>query len=362
MEEGGSVKKRLRNSNQNTSLSQSSSPKRKCIKQQKPGNPEHVAKQEETPPSSSPLTRRSARLNPGRCADASLTPQEHDHANPTCHTKMSPASPSKEPEVSKAPSPNKQAKKSLLSQSWRRSSLKGGKGRKSLPPIHQDSTEICEGIRMDLPEDERLALLLQACLEYTLQKLQRTLETREDFSLEAFQTHVSGISNDVKRVVETMKIDGTLKKCTEKPDDVLPAPETEIMMKQLKDDIARLNAECKAWDRLLDVYQQNINAASDLGKVAVAGETLEPVMMMENSQIDVIKTKPDYRCYFDEDVTILQNMECIMDQLQLTMNLITRDRQEWDSSLQSISEELASRTFKGLEECPLQKFLTVMKE
>ncbi|XP_038640732.1 kinetochore-associated protein DSN1 homolog isoform X2 [Scyliorhinus canicula] len=260
--EDGSVKKRLRSSNQHASLlSQSSSSKRKCIKQKKPGNP-----------------------------------------------------------------------------------------------------EICEGIRMDLPEDERLALLLQSCLEYTLQKLQRTLETREDFSLDAFQTYVSGISNDVKRVIETMKLDGTLKKCTEKPDGVLPTPETEVMMKQLKGDIVRLNAECKAWDRLLDVYQQKANAATDLGKVAVAGETLEPVMMMENSQIDVIKTKPDYRCYFDEDVTILQNMECIMDQLQLTMNLITRARQEWDSSLQTISEQLASRTFKGLEECPLQKFLTVMKE
>ncbi|XP_067833816.1 kinetochore-associated protein DSN1 homolog [Heptranchias perlo] len=136
-----------------------------------------------------------------------------------------------------------------------------------------------------------------------------------------------------------------------------------MMMKQLKDDISRLNAECNAWDKMLEVYRQNAEqAANDLEQAKLSGGALEPIPVMENSQMDVIMTKPDYQCILEQDVLILQNMECVMDQLQLTMNLITRARQEWDSCLQNISEELASQAFKGLEECPVQKFLTATKE
>ncbi|XP_041032889.1 kinetochore-associated protein DSN1 homolog isoform X1 [Carcharodon carcharias] len=366
MADGDSIKKRLRSSCQNTPLpDQSSSSKGKCAKHQKPGNPERAAKQDEAPQRSSLPTRRSARLNPGQCVSANLTSEECDSVNPASQTKVAPASPTREPEASEAPSPNKRLKKSPQSRSvlWRRSSFKGGKGRKSLPPIHRDATEICEGIQMDLPEDERLALLFHACLEYTLQKLQGSLEPLKGFSLDAFQAHASDISGDVKRIVETMKLDGTLRKCTEKPDDVLPTPETEMMMKQLKDDISRLNVECKAWDQLLEVYRQKAeDAAAGLDNATLAGGALEPVAMMESSQIDLIRTKPDYRCYLNKDVSVLQNMECIMDQLQLTLNLIARARQEWDSRLQNISEELASRTFKGLEQRPVQKFLMAVKE
>ncbi|XP_067876993.1 kinetochore-associated protein DSN1 homolog [Heterodontus francisci] len=364
MAEDGNIKKRLRSSNQNTPLpDQSSSSKRKCTRHQKPGNPEHVSKQEEAPQRSSLLNRRSPRLNPGQCADANLISQAHDSMNPNSQTITK--SPIGEPEVSKAPSSNKQLKKSPQSRSlsWRRSSFKGGKGRKSLPPIHHDATEICEGISTDLPEDERLALLFHACLEYTLQKLQRSLEPREDFNLDAFQTDASDISNDFKRIIETMKLDGTLRKCTEKPDDILPTPETEKMMMQLKDDISRLNVECNAWNQLLEVYHQRAEqAATDLEKAKEAEGPLEPVAVMENSQMDVIRTKPDYQSFLDKDLSVLQNIECIMDQLQLTMNLLTRARQEWDSCLQNISKKLASKTFKGLEECPVHKFLTATKE
>ncbi|XP_048473955.1 kinetochore-associated protein DSN1 homolog [Rhincodon typus] len=124
----------------------------------------------------------------------------------------------------------------------------------------------------------------------------------------------------------------------------------------------RLNVECKAWDHLLEVYHQKAeHAAHDLEKAKVAEGTFEPIAL-ENSQMNVIRTKPDYQSFLNEDVSVLQNMECIMDQLQLTTNMITQAKQEWDSWLKNISKKLASRTFKGLEECPVQKFLTATKE
>uniref|UniRef100_UPI00398F87D0 kinetochore-associated protein DSN1 homolog isoform X2 n=1 Tax=Pristiophorus japonicus TaxID=55135 RepID=UPI00398F87D0 len=363
---GDDEKINKRNSNRSTSLpDQGSSSKKICTRHRNPGKPEAATKQQEAPERGS--LRRSARLSASKCADASLISPKHNGVNPSPQaiTEVTHAGPTGQPEVSPPPPPNKQLPKSPQSRSlsWRRSSFKGGKGRKSLPPIHRDATELCEGISTDLPEEERLALLFHACLEYTLQKLQRSLEPLEGFNLATFQTDASGISSDVKRIVETMKLDGTLRKCTEKPDDIPPSPETETMMKQLKDDISRLKVECNAWDQLLEVYRQNADqAVADLEQAKVAGGTLDPIPVMENSQVDVIRTKPDYQCILDKDIPILQDIECIMDQLQLTMNLITRTRQEWDSCLKNISEELASRTFKGLEESPVQKFLTAKKE
>ncbi|GCC40572.1 hypothetical protein chiPu_0024601, partial [Chiloscyllium punctatum] len=73
----------------------------------------------------------------------------------------------------------------------------------------------------------------------------------------------------------------------------------------------RLNVECKAWDQLLEVYRQKAeHAADDLEKAKVAGGAFEPITL-ENSQINVIRTRPDYQSFLDEDVSVLQNMECI---------------------------------------------------
>ncbi|GCC32785.1 hypothetical protein chiPu_0011249 [Chiloscyllium punctatum] len=319
MAEGSHIKTRLRSSNQTTPLSdQSSSSKRKYRRNQKSGNSESITKQEGAPQRSSFQSRRSPRLNPGVCADTNLISPGHTSVSPNSQGRMTLVNPTGETEVSKPPSPNKRLKKSPKSRSlsWRRSSFKGGKGRKSLPPIHHDATEIFESISTDLPEDERLALLFHACLEYTLQKLQRSSEAQEAFSLEAFQNHASDISNNIKRIIETMKLDGTLRQCTEKPDDVLLNSETEMLMKQLKDGISRM----------------------------ILGTTLYLSLLVPAVYWVQCDSPPE------------------MDQLQLTMNLITRAKQEWDSCLKNISEELASRTFKGLEECPVQKFLTATKE
>ncbi|XP_051898060.1 kinetochore-associated protein DSN1 homolog [Pristis pectinata] len=369
MAEGESIKKRLRNANPNTLQPDQalSSSKKKCNRYQEQVKSECVTKQEKTPQRRSLRNQGSGRLSADQCTDASLVSQKHDDGNSSPQTivKEPHASLAEESKISEALSPKKQLKKSprSRSQSWRRSSFKGGKGRKSLPPIQRDVTEICEDISLDLPGDERLAELFRVCLEYTLQKLQHTLGPQEGFGLHAFQTDASAISNDVKRIVEAMKLDGTLRKCTEEPEDVPPTPETEMLMKQLKNDISRLNAECEAWDQLLEVYRQNADrAANELEQAKVTGWTLEPTPVMENSQMDVITSKPDYQSILDKDVLTLQSMECIMDQLQQTMSLITRARQEWDSCLQHISKELASQAFEGLEEHPLQKFLMTTKE
>lgn len=368
MAEDGNIRKRLRSFNTpNTAQPDQvvSSSKRKRTRHQKDVESECTTKPKVSPQRRSLRIQGSGRLSGDLCTDGSFLSQKHD-VNPSPQTIKEPLSSStEEPKSSQMRSPKRQHKKSPQprSKSWRRSSFKGGKGRKSLPPIQRDVTEICEDISMDLPGEERLAELFRTCLEYTLQKLQHPLERQEGFNLQAFKSDACGISNDIKRVIEAMKLDGTLRKCTEEPEDVPPTPETETLMKQLKNDISRLNAECESWNQLLETYQQEAEqATNELEQGKVAGARLEPIPEMENSQMDVIGSKPDYQHILDQDVLTFQSMECTVDQLQQTMDLITTAKRKWDSSLQFISKELASQAFEGLEELPLQKFLMTKKK
>ncbi|XP_062891825.1 kinetochore-associated protein DSN1 homolog [Mobula hypostoma] len=363
MAESENIKQRLRRSNSNIPQPDQalSSSKKKRNRYQKHVESEFASKQVELPQRRSLRNQSSGRLSAGQFTDSSLVSPRNDGGNSSrqAPVKESHTTLTEGPKISQAMSPKTLLKKSpqSRSRSWRRSSFKGGKGRKSLPPIRRDVTEICEDISLDLPGEERLAELFRLCLEYTLQKLQHSLEPQE-----AFQIDASAISNDVKRVIETMKLDGTLRKCTEEPEAVPPTPETKKLMNQLKDDISRLNTECVAWNQLLEVYQQTADrAASELEQAKVNGVTLELSHVMEHSQMDVIRSKPDYHSILNEDIQTLQSLECITDQLQQTMSLITRARKEWGSCLQHISQELASQAFEGLEECPLQKFLMTMK-
>ncbi|XP_069783685.1 kinetochore-associated protein DSN1 homolog isoform X1 [Narcine bancroftii] len=365
MAEDGSVKKRLRNASPNTSQPNQalSSSKKKSTRYQKHVESVCATKQEETSQRRSLCNEGNGRLTTSPCTDGSFVFQKLDAASPSSQLmiKGTHGSSKKKCEVSQTLLPEKPLKKSprSRSQSWRRSSFKGGKGRKSLPPIQKDVTEICDAIRLDLPEEERLAELFRMSLEYTLQKL----ESQNDFSLHTFQTDASGISNDVKRIIETMKLDGTLRKCTEDPEDVPPTPETEMLMEQLKNDISRLNAECDTWNQLLEVYCQNVDqAANNLEQAKVTRGASEPSPVMENSQMDVITSKPDYQPILDKDALILQSMECIMEQITKTMNLINTARQEWDSCLQHICKQMAAQAFEGLEANPLQKFLRTTKK
>ncbi|XP_078285719.1 kinetochore-associated protein DSN1 homolog isoform X2 [Rhinoraja longicauda] len=317
MAEDGNIKKRLRSTNTPDKAQPDqvlSSSKKKCTGHLKDVESECTTKPEVTPPRRSLRLQDSDRLSADLCTDVSFLSQKHD-VNPSPQTIKKPLNSSTEdPKSSQVRSSKRQPKKSpqSRSKSWRRSSFKGGKGRKSLPPIQRDVTEICEDISMDLPGDERLTELFRACLEYTLQKLQHPLEQQEGFNLQAFKTDACGISKDLQRIIEAMKLDGTLRKCTEEPEDVPPTPETETLMKQLKNDISRLNAECESWNQLLETYQQEADrATNELEQGKVTGATLEPTPEMENSQMDVIGSKPDYQHLLDQNVVTLQSMECM---------------------------------------------------
>ncbi|KFV99216.1 Kinetochore-associated protein DSN1, partial [Eurypyga helias] len=147
-----------------------------------------------------------------------------------------------------------------LRRSWRRSSLKGTKRRKSLPPVHQDVTELSKSISLDLPEIDRLSMLLLASFQFSAQKLEHILKQSDGFSPEAFRANVQSVSEDLKRYVEKLKRDGTLKSCVEDPKGASLDSALDESVAEVKEYMARFAAECQSWDQLLLRYQESAEA------------------------------------------------------------------------------------------------------
>ncbi|XP_041346060.1 kinetochore-associated protein DSN1 homolog, partial [Pyrgilauda ruficollis] len=100
--------------------------------------------------------------------------------------------------------------------SWRRSSLKGRRSRrKSLPPVHQELRDLSKSISLDLPEVQRLSLLLLSSFQFSARKLQQVLEQSEGFDPEAFAAKVQKGSEEFQRLLQRLLHDGTLRKCLE---------------------------------------------------------------------------------------------------------------------------------------------------
>nr|XP_009939145.1 PREDICTED: kinetochore-associated protein DSN1 homolog [Opisthocomus hoazin] len=154
--------------------------------------------------------------------------------------------------------------------SWCRSSLKGTKRRKSLPPVHQDVTELSKSISLDLPEIDRLSVLLLSSFQFSAQKFERALKQTEGFSPEAFKANVHSVSEDLKRYMQKLKRDGTLKSCVEDPKG------------------------------------SQVYARGEQGS-----QTGGPPAYLQTSQGSVLGSKPDYQQILDDQGEVLSSMELV---------------------------------------------------
>uniref|UniRef100_A0A8U8BWE6 Uncharacterized protein n=1 Tax=Geospiza parvula TaxID=87175 RepID=A0A8U8BWE6_GEOPR len=147
--------------------------------------------------------------------------------------------------------------------SWRRSSLKGRRSlRRSLPPVHREVTELSQSISLELPEVQRLSLLLLSSFQFCARKLQQDLEGSEGFDPEVFSAKVQKGSEEFQRLLQRLLQDGTLGNCLEPtPGDCLD-PALEGSVAQVKLLMASLSGELQAWDRLLQQHLQRSQEAS----------------------------------------------------------------------------------------------------
>ncbi|NWR63171.1 DSN1 protein, partial [Bucorvus abyssinicus] len=242
--------------------------------------------------------------------------------------------------------------------SWCRSSLKGTKRRKSLPPVHQDVTELSKSISLELPETERLSVLLLSSFQFSTQKLEHILQQSDGFSPEAFRAHACSLSEDLKRYMQKLKRDGTLKSCVEDPSGVLLDSALDESVAQVKEYMASFAAECQAWDQLLQRYQESAEETSrQLERSRGDGGRAEPLRHLQTSQSHVLGSKPDYQRILDEQGQVLHCMELVLDELQQAVKLLQVFSEDSQQFLRSLSAQLAKRTFRQLENSPVRKLI-----
>uniref|UniRef100_A0A8V0XFF5 DSN1 homolog, MIS12 kinetochore complex component n=1 Tax=Gallus gallus TaxID=9031 RepID=A0A8V0XFF5_CHICK len=217
--------------------------------------------------------------------------------------------------------------------SWRRSSLKGSKRRKSLPPFHEDVTALSQAISLDLPETDRLSMLLLSSFQFSAQKLEHVLEQTEGFSPEAFKASVNSASEDLKRYIEKLKLDGTLRSCIEKAEGDSSDSVSDESVCKAKECIARFSAECQAWDELLQRYQKDAEETS--------------------RQLEECRSKEGRA----EPPNYLQTSQAELDELQQAAKLLRAFSEDSRQHLRGLSELLAARTFRQLEHSPVRKLI-----
>ncbi|XP_064899953.1 kinetochore-associated protein DSN1 homolog isoform X1 [Columba livia] len=243
--------------------------------------------------------------------------------------------------------------------SWRRSSLKGTKRRKSLPPVHRDVSELSKSISLDLPEPDRLSLLLLSSFQFSAQKFKDTLKETDGFSPELFKANAQSVSEELKRYVQKLHRDGTLTSCVDDPKRALLDPALDESVAQIKEQIARFAAESQSWDELLLRYRENAEESSRrLEEHRQNGGAAERPSPLQPSQAHVLGTKPNYQQILDEQGEVLSFMELVLDELQQAVQLLRGFSEDSQRYLRSLSEQLAARTFRKLESSPVRKLIT----
>ncbi|NWH47715.1 DSN1 protein, partial [Fregata magnificens] len=245
--------------------------------------------------------------------------------------------------------------------SWCRSSLKGTNRRKSLPPVHQDVTELSKSISLDLPEIDRLSMLLLSSFQFSAQKLEHVLKQTDGFSPEAFKANVHSLSEDLKRYMQKLKRDGTLKSCIEDPKGVLLDSALDESVAQVKEYIARFTAECQSWDQLLLRYQESAEGMSrQLEECRRNQGQAEPPNYLQTSQAEVLSSKPNYQKILDDQGEVLSSVELVLDELQQAVKLLQAFSEDSRQYLRRLSEQLATRTFRQLENSPVRKLIAAL--
>ncbi|KAM6307877.1 kinetochore-associated protein DSN1 homolog [Podargus strigoides] len=244
--------------------------------------------------------------------------------------------------------------------SWCRSSLKGTKHRRSLPPVHRDVTELSKSISLDLPETDRLSLLLLSSFQFSAQKLECILKETDGFSPEAFEANVHSVSAELQRYVQKLKRDGTLRSCLEDPKGISLDDSLDEAVAQIKEHITRFTAECSSWDQLLGRYQESAEEmarALEERRRGGGGKGEEPLPSLPTSQAHVLSTKPNYQQILAEQGEVWSCMELVLDELHQAVKLLQAFSEDSQHYLQRLSGQLATRTFRQLENSPVRKLI-----
>ncbi|XP_053320753.1 kinetochore-associated protein DSN1 homolog [Spea bombifrons] len=285
-----------------------------------------------------------------------ISPRKRSISSPGTRSRTSPS-----PAKKQRGSPDELALKEPVPSPHRRRSLRRSvrnNRRRTLPSIHDNAADLSKAISFELPESDRLSELLQSCFQFSVKKLEDSLNNSDGFNQESFRLKASSVRQKLKRFTERLSRDGTLKKCTEQPISFESNPEAEALKEQIKECISKFSHEGQKWDELLEDYKQK---AEELSRQFTENKFPEAqsasVSQLPTSQDNIIHSKPDYRSLLNQQGAVFNCMELVLDQLQGSMQLLNSFLEDTTQHLQTMSTQLKSQSFKPVEDSPVRKFL-----
>ncbi|NXX96385.1 DSN1 protein, partial [Centropus bengalensis] len=214
-------------------------------------------------------------------------------------------------------------------------------------------SELSKSISLDLPETERLSLLLLSSFQFSARKFEHALKETDGFNPEEFRANVQSIAEDLQQYVQKLKHDGTLGNCVEDPNGGNAWIQTRPLFP-----LRRFTAESQSWDQLLLHYQSGAEEMSrQLEESRQNGGQAEPRDYLQTSQAAVLSSKPNYQQILDDQGEVLSCMELVLDELQQSVRLLQAFSADTRLYLQRLTQQLASRTFQQLEDSPVRKLL-----
>uniref|UniRef100_A0A673YA46 DSN1 component of MIS12 kinetochore complex n=1 Tax=Salmo trutta TaxID=8032 RepID=A0A673YA46_SALTR len=244
-------------------------------------------------------------------------------------------------------SPNSTRRKS-----WRRST----KGRRSLPALPNTSQTLCRSISQSLPEEERLEKLMEASMRLAVEKLQDSLSTTPNGSLESLQTQVEALQKGWYCLAKDLRSEP---QCQQLPTSTASDTAMQNTLEQTRKDIHRLQAESASWESLLVKHRSKAEElARRVEQCQEKGVTLDPSCLAQSSQSQLIQNKPDYHSLLRRQQPVLSTMDMVMDtQCKMVRELLSILEQSQLLVKETSSRLAADVGFQELSSDPVRDLL-----
>ncbi|XP_064649495.1 nucleolar protein dao-5-like [Lineus longissimus] len=244
------------------------------------------------------------------------------------------------------PLPKLSSSESRKKKSRRRSNFVAG--RKSKGMVNLPSSELCQTIPKELPEEERLARLQQLLIRRTLQKMEAEAPGDDpgfaQFKFEALEK--------TEKLTQQMREDGTFKQACTPRDRLLPNPiniQNEKRVELYNTAIVRLNAECDSWNDLRHNREDLAREAKAMfEKRADSIVATEHPPTLSQAEKKVLESKPDYKKILSDSVLNYEFAVMFVDKIQKTASNMSRYHKKAEECIRKQSESLSAQVLKDV--------------
>ncbi|XP_045076965.1 uncharacterized protein LOC121569748 [Coregonus clupeaformis] len=193
-------------------------------------------------------------------------------------------------------------------------------------------------------------------LKLAVEKLQDSLSTTPNASLESLQTQVEAVQKGWCCLAKDLRSEPP---CQQPPTSTASDTAMQNTMEQKRKAIHRLQAESASWESLLDKHRSK---AEELARRVEQGQekgvTLDPSCLAQSSQSQLLQNKPDYHSLLCRQQPILSTMDMVIDtQSKMIRELLSIQEQSQALVKETSSRLVADAGFQDLLSDPVRDLL-----